>query len=346
MNEDIEALKKWFLNRRRIFPWREDASPYAVWVSEVMLQQTRAAVVVPYFLHWMERFPTIQALAAAELDDVIKAWEGLGYYSRARNLHAGAQLIVKEYEGRLPQSAEELQRIKGLGPYTVGAIRAFAFKQKAAAVDGNVLRVMTRYTNDSGDITRTQVQRRIREKVESLLPEEEPWLVSEGLIELGATVCLPKPDCASCPMQAGCEALASGTVQDLPQRKPRPKTEELYRWVGVIVADQYTLIRRGTEGQIMHDLHEFPYVAAQSGAEPRELLSHLLMLPLQERGRLNRITHGFTRYRVHLDPWIFNTVGQQPVEGYQWVHFDQLADFAFSSGHRRLLHALTSEKVL
>src|SRR3990167_4180187 len=142
---DHESLKRWFFINRRILPWRENPSPYEVWVSEVMLQQTRVSVVIPYFNRWMKHFPTISDLAKASIEAIIKVWEGLGYYSRARNLHEGAKYLLQFHAGELPDSPEHLKKVRGLGPYTIGAIRSFAFKQKAAAIDGNVLRVIARY---------------------------------------------------------------------------------------------------------------------------------------------------------------------------------------------------------
>ncbi|NGX59959.1 MAG: Adenine DNA glycosylase [Chlamydiae bacterium] len=144
MKKAIETLKHWFKEEKRNFPWRIAPNPYTVWISEVMLQQTRAAVVIPYFERWMKRFPSIQSLADATVDEVIKMWEGLGYYSRARALHEGARYVVAHYHGKLPSSLQLLQKIKGLGPYTIGAIQSFAFHQKAPAVDGNVMRVISR----------------------------------------------------------------------------------------------------------------------------------------------------------------------------------------------------------
>ena len=196
--KDIEALKAWFLKEKRDLPWRENASPYWVWVSEVMLQQTQVSVVVPYFIRWMKKFPTISALAAAQCEDVIKTWEGLGYYSRARNLHKGAQTIVSNYNGKLPKTRNELLAIKGLGLYTANAILAFAFKKKAAPVDGNVRRVLARYDGVYESIDKTKVQKEIQSRAEKLLPERQSYLISEALIELGALICKKKTQL--CPM--------------------------------------------------------------------------------------------------------------------------------------------------
>ena len=184
---DFYPLKKWFLIEQRDLPWRKINDPYAIWISEIMLQQTQVAVVIPYYLKWMQRFPTIQALAEAESDEVIKMWEGLGYYSRARNLHAGARYLIEFFGGILPNNESDLAKIKGLGPYTIGALLSFAFHQKKAAVDGNVMRVMARCYELDDDIAKSKTQKKIRHLVEEILPEDESWIVNEALIELGAT---------------------------------------------------------------------------------------------------------------------------------------------------------------
>ena len=187
------GLLEWFEANKRVFPWREHPTPYRVWISEVMLQQTRAQVVVSYFDRWMKRFPNVEALAAAPIEEVIKIWEGLGYYSRARNLHKGAQEIVRKHGGRIPNTREALLELPGLGPYTAGAILSFGFHQRATAVDGNVLRVLSRFGWIAEDIGKIAARRKIEALAESLLDEKKPWVSAEALIELGATICLPQP---------------------------------------------------------------------------------------------------------------------------------------------------------
>ena len=194
-----EIVQHWFLQSQRSFPWREDRSPYSVWISEVMLQQTQARVVIDYYQRWMKKFPDIEHLARAPLEEVIKQWEGLGYYVRARNLHKAAQYLVEHHQGIFPSSRELLEKIPGIGPYTVGAILSFAFHQKAAAVDGNVIRVLTRLFAMQEEVQTQSSKKWLWKCAENLLPEKEPWILVEGLIELGATVCTLKPKCSQCP---------------------------------------------------------------------------------------------------------------------------------------------------
>ncbi|MCB1111631.1 MAG: A/G-specific adenine glycosylase [Chlamydiales bacterium] len=341
---EVEKLRQWFLEERRDLPWRGSPSPYAVWVSEVMLQQTQVAVVIPYFERWMERFPSVEALAAASVDEVIKVWEGLGYYSRARNLHAGARQVIEQFDGKIPEDAESLGSIKGLGHYTVGAIRSFAFRRRAAAVDGNVIRVLARYYRIDDDIAKTATVNRMRVIAEEILPEKRPWEVSEALIELGAKVCGRKPLCRECPLRGSCQAYAHGQAEQLPVKSKSIKTLYLHRAVVVIVAEGELLLRRGQEGDIMHDLHEFPYFDAEEGGLCAEVVEARIMeawdLEVANPILLPTQKHTFTRYRVTLYPVRFDCGVRKDVDGYGWFPLASVGKLAFSSGHRRVLRSL------
>ncbi len=341
---DCKSLKKWFLEHKRELPWREDPSPYAVWVSEVMLQQTQVQVVMPYFERWMQRFPSIAHLASASLDEVIKLWEGLGYYSRARNLHAGAQYIVEHHAGILPSTYEALAKIKGLGPYTIGAILSFAYRQRVSAVDGNVLRVIARYCALPDDIAKGTSQRKFREIAQVLLPEHEPWIISEALIELGATVCQKKPKCAHCPLQRTCQAFARGLQDELPKKTRDSRSEAIFRSVAILIGKGHVLVRRAQKGEIMSDLHEFPYFETDSqGMTSRMLIKHVqnnFQIKATETQVLPVVTHSFTRYQVTLYPIVLACTSTPQVVGYNWVPMEQLKTLAYSSGHRRILNLL------
>ncbi|MFS8523800.1 MAG: A/G-specific adenine glycosylase, partial [Limnochordales bacterium] len=195
-----EALVRWFEEHKRALPWRQNRDPYRVWVAEVMLQQTRVDTVAPRYVSFLRRFPSVEALAAAGEDEVLKEWEGLGYYSRARNLRLAAREIVNRYGGRFPDSPEELRRLPGIGRYTAAAVASIAFNRPAAAVDGNVLRVMARLHGIDEPVTRAPVQRRIERLTEALIPPGRAADFTEALMELGALVCTPgQPDCGRCP---------------------------------------------------------------------------------------------------------------------------------------------------
>jgi len=325
----MQKLKEWFLEYQRDLPWRENRTPYRVWISEVMLQQTQVAVVVPYFLQWMQKFPTIEALAKAPLEEIIKAWEGLGYYSRARNLHRAAQMVMADFQGELPKTPEELAKLPGFGPYTVGALLSFAFQQKAAAVDGNVVRVLSRFFASDKDST----ERKHYEALTlSILSDEAPWVAMEGLIELGATICQRKPKCAECPLMEGCKSYREGKTAEFPLKKKRPATVYLERKVAIIRYQDEILVRQEKEGKIMQGLYEFPYTPLKEEF-PWDL-------PLKKLQELPIVKHGFTRYDVTLYPSIYEALEKKILEGYAWKKWHELTLLPFSSGHRRILQEL------
>lgn len=344
---DWQSLKKWFLREKRDLPWRINSTPYSIWVSEIMLQQTHVAVVIPYFERWLDRFPTIQKLAEASLQDVLKIWEGLGYYSRARNLHEGARYILKQFQGQIPSDRYELEKIKGLGPYTIGAILSFAFHQKTAAVDGNVIRVLTRYFMLEEDISKASTLKIIRALAEEILPDDEHWLVNEGLIELGAKVCGKNPKCKECPLQATCQSYIYGTMHQLPRKAAKKEITHLYRGVAVIHSNDYFLVSKGKAGKIMADLYEFPYFEMGhnmvSVEKVSQLIYELINLEIEFIDVLRKVSHSFTRYRAHLTPYLFSTSSLKNIKGYVWLHLQDLRKMPFSAGHRRVLEQLQLE---
>ncbi len=340
---NIARLHSWFNLNKRKLPWRENEhqDPYAIWVSEVMLQQTQAATVVPYFLRWMSRFPTLESLAEASLEEVIKNWEGLGYYSRARSLHEGAKYILSHFNGKMPSKKEELSLIKGIGPYTLGAILSFAFHQKIAAVDGNVMRVLTRFYKIEEDVSKPSTLKNLQLLAESILTDEAPWVTNEALIELGATVCMKKAKCEICPLKDSCLAYRDQKVELLPFKSKKTRITHLSRAVGVIASDDYFLVQKGEPGKVMSDLYQFPFLECdQSECSVEASLQNLsehLELPLEFVRTLPEVSHSFTRYKVRLFPALFYTKERVSVKNYEWKSLERLQKCAFSSGHRQIL---------
>jgi len=325
------------LKEKRAFPWRETSDPYAIWVSEIMLQQTIAIVVVPYFNKWLEKFPTIESLALAPKDDVVKAWEGLGYYSRARNLHAGAQYILEKHAGIMPSTREELLAIPGIGDYTAGAILNFAFKTKSPAIDGNVTRVIARFLAIDREVTLGPVKKEIYSYVDKILPDH---IVSEALIELGALICKKSPDCPKCPLRHECASYLTGVENTIPVLKPRSKAIVLDRTVLIVVHEGHVLLKKEARAKVMQDLYEFPFwerLDAESCFKQLKFTGELLKkLPIEK--------HTFTKYRVTLHPYLFSA--ETISDGHLWVPIEDLAKLPFSSGHRRLLVRLFEEQIL
>lgn len=335
-----EKLCLWFLEHRRSFPWRENPTPYRVWVSEVMLQQTRAEVVVKYFIEWMHLFPRVEELASAHEDRVIKAWEGLGYYSRARNLLYGARVIVSEFGGKIPDHYSDLMRIKGIGPYTASAILAFAFKKRVVAVDGNVLRVMSRIFLVESSIELPSTQRCIAERASSLLPLHDPQIFSEALIELGACICSPFPKCDRCPIREGCGAYLQGKQHHFPVRRARKKITTLYRFVAIVVYDRHVVLEKRAQGEVMAGLYEFPYRACdpQEYEEQKKIFKQTLESQYHTRlvfcQEAERQEHAFTHHKVQLLPMLFSADMSPPK--HLLYSLDDIDALPFSSGHRKV----------
>jgi A/G-specific adenine glycosylase len=300
-------------------------------------------VVIPYFFRWMERFPSVEDLAQASLEEVIKEWEGLGYYSRARNLHEGAKRVVTQFKGQIPDTEEELSKIKGLGPYTIGAIRSFAFHQRTSAVDGNVIRVLTRIFGIDDDIGKASTTHFVRQLASDLLPEEESWEWNEALIELGAIVCQRKANCQKCPVQQQCVAFRRGVVDELPVKSKKIKIERISRMVAIIQSGSFFLVRKEKNGKIMSDLYEFPYFPLSESfphSSLKDKVREELDLDVKEKEQLQEEKHSFTRYQVKLFPVLFSCAEKKEIPGWNWHSYEELIQLPFSSGHRRIFHSL------
>ena len=335
---DNASLHKWFKENQRPFPWRENPTPYRVWISEVMLQQTRASVVIPYFERWMGLFPDPVSLAQATLETVIKAWEGLGYYSRARHLHEGARQIVRDFDGKVPSQREQLEKIKGLGPYMVNAILSFAFHQRAAAIDGNVARVLARHFLIEEDVRRFAVKKLLQDLADEVLDIKKPWVTAEAFIELGATLCQSKPLCDFCPLQATCRALKENRTEDLPIKAKEVPLTLLTRSVAVIEENNAILLRKGRSGKVMADLYEFPYFEGLARPLPQHI-HDLWGLETTFVRSLPFVQHTFTRYLAQLFPIHLRALERKPIKDFEWIHLDNVNSLPFSAGHRRILES-------
>jgi len=253
-------LLEWFRDNARRLPWRDDPTPYHVWLSEIMLQQTRVAAVLDYYKRFLEEAPDIAALAALSEERLLKLWQGLGYYSRARNLQKAARLIVEEYGGAFPSDFQSVRALLGVGDYTAGAVCSIAFGQAVPAVDGNVLRVYARITGDAGDISTPQMKKKVTQAVARVIPTGAPGAFNQALMELGATVCLPNgtPLCERCPAKGFCAALAQGRTAELPVKAPKKARRVEQRTVWLIFWGDRVALRRRPERGLLAGLWEFP----------------------------------------------------------------------------------------
>lgn len=332
-----ERLKKWFLQNKRFFPWRENPSPYRVWISEVMLQQTQASVVVGFFENWMQKFPTIYHLAQADVAVVLKAWEGLGYYSRARSLHEGAKYLVAELDGKIPSDKTKLLKIKGIGPYTAGAILSFAFYQKQAAVDGNVLRLLSRFFALDDPIDSSKTFKKMEEITLKILPDEDSSVVMEGLIEFGATICKKKPECEKCLLQTYCKAFKTNRQKELPKKSREVHYIALQRDVALISHQNTFLVQKRDKGELMAGLYEFPYLERPLDGDIADF-EQAFQIPLTYARSLSKVAQAFTRYRVTLFPHVFYAEGL--FGNFEWKTLEEMQQLPFSSGHKKILHKI------
>lgn len=258
-------LLKWFEKAKRDLPFRQSKDPYSIWISEIMAQQTQIDTLIPYYNRFVENFPNVFSLASASEDQVIKAWEGLGYYSRARNLHQAAKIIVSDYEGIIPSTFVELIKLPGIGPYTGGAIASIAFNEKVSAVDGNVLRVISRYCNSFDDIGDAKTKKRMTQWIETILPEATGDF-NEGLMELGAMICTPQsPKCLICPIRSGCQSYAAGTTAQIPVKKKKLKQITKKMEVGIVKQNGELLFVRRPKSGLLSGMWSFPIAEATEG---------------------------------------------------------------------------------
>jgi A/G-specific adenine glycosylase len=320
------ALLGWFTRHRRDLPWRRTPDPYRIWVSEIMLQQTRAAAAIPYYERFLKRFPNVEALARAPEAALLECWSGLGYYSRARNLRLAAQQIVHERSGRWPESSREWEKLPGVGPYTAAAVASIAFGEKSAVLDGNVARVMARLTNHSGDIRSPRVRQELRERAQEFLDPRQPGEFNQGAMELGATLCLPRrPQCGECPVARWCEARRLGTENELPVKLARRAAVEVRLEVAVVERGekpaQVLMQQRGNHLSLMPGFWELP----EAGA-----------LWLTRREPVGEFHHAITHHDYTVTVVRGRLRGGAP-EHCEWISKDQLGRLPLATITRKAL---------
>ena len=339
-----EPLLRWYDENRRVLPWREIVSPYRTWVSEIMLQQTRVTAVLPYFRRFMDAFPTVEALAAAEEERLLKLWEGLGYYSRAHNLQKAARIVTERYGGVFPRSYDELLALPGIGDYTAGAILSIAYGEPVPAVDGNVLRILARVTADEGDIAEAAVKKRHRAWAAESMSRTRPGAYNQALMDLGATVCLPngEPLCDRCPLRALCGAYAAGKTRTLPVRgKKKPRRVEELTVLLLMREGKIALRKRGGEG-LLASLWEFPNLSGHlNEAETAAALAAMGFTVRTWRKSL-AAKHSFTHVEWHMRGYVLEVAGSG-TEELCWMDGETLAAHAVPSAfekYRREAEAL------
>ncbi|GFZ90338.1 adenine DNA glycosylase [Compostibacillus humi] len=335
-----EDLLTWYDKNKRELPWREDSDPYKVWVSEIMLQQTKVDTVIPYFERFIRKFPSPYELAAASQEEVLKMWEGLGYYSRAKNLHEAVKEVVEKYDGNVPDDAEKLGTLKGVGPYTKGAILSIAFNKPEPAIDGNVLRVFSRLFKVEDDISKGPVKKRIESYVKELISEEDPSSFNQAIMDLGATICTPKsPQCLLCPVNKHCLGFEEGVQEQLPVKK-KAKKQKTVSYVALIMKEKDRVIieKRPSEG-LLADLWQFPMVPIEEVG-----MNHIehwfygeygVEIHLQEK--LGNIRHVFSHLIWDIDVYEAKIIQNENNDTrIRMVKTDSIDDFPFPVSHQKM----------
>jgi len=343
-------LLRWAEKHLRDLPWRvEPRDPYRVWVSEIMLQQTQVSTVIPYFHRFTEHFPTVQVLAAAPLDSVLKRWEGLGYYARARHLHRAAREVVAEFDGRLPETVEELSKLPGIGRYTAGAIASIAFGHDAPVVDGNVKRVLCRIYAIRGDTRQPAIQKKLWTLAEANLPKGKAGRWNEAMMELGATICLPRsPRCDKCPLARVCRARELGIQDKLPTKATKKRLPHYDVTAAVICKRGRVLIAQRPVGGMLGGLWEFPGGKREHGESLEECLRREIReelgIKIEVGQPVTQVEHTYTHFRITLHAFECRFVNGRPraiqVADWRWVRFDELDDFAFAVTDHKIIQAL------
>ena len=335
-------LIRWFSSNKRDLPWRNTSNSYFIWLSEVMLQQTQVKTVIPYYLKFIEKFPSIEMMAQTPIEMILKEWEGLGYYSRIRNFHKACQLL-KEHNYQLKPDPEILEKLPGIGKYTLGAILSFAFKKRALAIDGNVIRFISRHFGILLDFSKPKSILQIEKVVEDTTPENEPHSFTEALIEFGALVCTPKPSCSVCPFKNSCYASQNDLTYKIPYKSKKIKIEKIYRIVFLVEYNSKYIVEIGAKNQVMQDLYSFPYIQVSSfeKIDLSSLISKIeskLNVKLKLNKELPFSTHNFTKFLCTLKP--YQLTCKEIPKNKILKSKNEMENLPFNSGHKKILKKL------
>lgn len=345
-----KKMLAWYDRQRRDLPWRNSTNPYHVWVSEIMLQQTQVETVIPYYHRFLSRFPTVQSLAAASPDAVLKAWENMGYYSRARNLHLAAGHMVERFEGKIPQGWDELLSLPGIGKYTAGAILSIAFDLPVPAVDANVQRVISRLFAIEEPIAQRATAQRVWELAKDLVPHEGAGRFNQALMDLGATMCRARnPRCGGCPVSACCQAHLRGLQEALPVTRRREPLGHYHVTAGIIrnKNGRVLIIQRPFNG-LLGGLWKFPGGKQRQDESLKKCLRREtrqeLGITIRVGQAITSVKHAYTHFRITLHAFRCDHVAGTPsalqCTAWRWVKRDHFTDFAFSKADRKIIEAL------
>lgn len=348
-----KELLKWFEAQQRPLPWRVEYQPYQVWVSEIMLQQTQVKTALPYFDRWMKTLPTIESVAKAPEDQILKLWEGLGYYSRARNLQKAAKIIVEKHGGEFPSDHKAILDLPGIGPYTAGAITSIAFNQDRPLVDGNVIRVLSRLFLYTKNTRLPAAEKQMWEWAEKVLPKGKARYFNQAMMEFGALQCTPSAvDCSSCPLKSACKAYDKNMVDQLPDRGPKKKLKNITVVVAVIQKGGQIYIQKRPEKGLMAGLWEFPGGKVEKGESKKAALERELQeetgLKVKNIKFFKKLKHAYTSFKIDLHcykaDYKSGEVDLKAATQYKWIKSEKLKEYAFPAANVELINRLLDVK--
>lgn len=339
-------LLNWYHQNGRTLPWRDHPDPYAVWVSEIMLQQTRVETVIPYFEKWMKLFPDVRALANASDQDVLNAWEGLGYYSRARNLHKAAKIVASKFNGELPRDLADLRSLPGIGRYTVGAIASMAFGMDEPTLDGNLRRVFARLFDVEEFADSPAGEKILWELASQNLPKGQAGDYNQALMDLGATICLPKnPRCLPCPLIGICESRKNGTQEVRPVLKAKKVSPHYIHAAAVIITRRRVLLAQRPPDGLLGGMWEFPNgrVEENPAKELTKVINAAYNLRVKEKEALGVIQHAYTHFKVTVHVFRCDCAPIPKNKNLKWVRIIELDDYPMGKVNRQIAHKLLND---
>lgn len=344
------SLLRWYRRNRRNLPWRETRDPYRTWISEVMLQQTQVSTVIPYFHNFLEKFPTVEALARADLQAVLKSWEGLGYYARARNLHRAAQALANGQRGEIPGAYADFRKLPGVGDYIAAAVLSIAFGEPRAAVDGNVKRVLARLFLIASPVNDPASGKIYRDAGEALLDRDHPGDFNQAMMELGALICRPQnPLCRQCPVRKFCGAFAQNRREEFPRRLPKKAAPEYHIAAGVVRRDGRVLITRRAEKGLLGGLWEFPGGKVREGRETAEQaclreIKEEVNLEVKVGAHLARVKHAYTHFKIVMEVFLCDYLsGEVVLNGpldFRWITVEEIGKYPFPGANHKFMPQL------
>jgi len=342
-------LLAWYQKAKRDLPWRQTKDPYRIWISETMLQQTRVDTVKPYYERFLKRFPTPESLAEAAEEDVVAVWQGLGYYSRARNLQAGVREWVEKYGSKLPTDRKTLETLKGIGPYTSGALLSLVYGLPESAVDGNVFRVITRFTALAEPIDKPRTRQLVSEILLEMMPKKEAGDFNQSVMELGATLCSPRsPSCDRCPLGKDCLSFSQGTMLDFPKKKAPKPPKPVQVFAGVLIAEGKVLLRRRPSKGLLAGMWEFPAIEAASEEAGLQLLAELFLenrISIEVGELICGVDHIFSHRRWDLKAYHLKAakLPKKLAENWQWRPWGAKEEVLWAGPHRKIADYLLNQ---